>query len=71
MDPAEVENAEQCLFYLTQAESLQVDNSSLLKSTQLSKTSKLAQIFPFVGPYHYNTYAAKVEFIYKCEVYFS
>ena len=46
-DPAELENAEQRLFYLTQAESFQVEKSNLLKSTPLSKTSELAQFSLF------------------------
>ena len=50
MDPAELDNAEQRLFYLTQAESFQVERSNLLKSTPLSKTSKLVQFSPFIGP---------------------
>ena len=49
MDPTEIENAEH-LFYLTQEESFQVENSNLLKSTPLSETSKLDQFSPFVGP---------------------
>ena len=50
MDPAEFEKPEQRLFYLIQVESLQVEKSNLLKSTPLSKTSKLAQFSPFIGP---------------------
>ena len=50
MDPAELENAEQRLFYLSQAESFHVEKSSLLKSTPLSKTSNFAQFSPFIGP---------------------
>ena len=38
------------LFYLSQAESFHVEESSLLKSTPLSKISKLAQFSPFIGP---------------------
>ena len=49
-DPAELENAEQLLFYLTQAESFQVEKSNLLKSTPLGKTSKFAHFSPFIGP---------------------
>ena len=50
IDPSELENAEQHLFYLTQSESFQVEKRNLLKSTPLSKTSKLAQFSPFTGP---------------------
>ena len=50
MDPVELENAEQHLFYLSQAESSQVEKSNLLKSTPLNKIFKLAQFSPFVGP---------------------
>ena len=50
MDPIELENAEQRLFFLTEAETFHVEKSNLLKSTPLSKTSKLAQFFPFIGP---------------------
>ena len=49
-DPTELENAEQHLFYLSQVESLQVERSNLLKSSPLSKTSKLTQFSPFIGP---------------------
>ena len=45
MDPSELDNAEQHLFYLTQAESFQVEKSNLLKSTPLSKTSKLFALY--------------------------
>ena len=49
-DPTELENAEQHLFYLSQVESFQVERSYLLKSSPLSKTSKLTQFSPFIGP---------------------
>ena len=42
-DPAELEHAEQRLFYNAQSESFPSEQSNLLKSSPLSKTSKLAQ----------------------------
>ena len=51
MDPAELENAEERLFYLTQVESFQIEKKrNFLKSTPLSKNSKLAQFSRFIGP---------------------
>ena len=49
-DPAELENSEQHLLYLTQAESFRAERSNLLKSIPLSKTSKIVQFSPFIGP---------------------
>ena len=50
MDPAELENADQRLFFLSQAESIQVEKSCLLKSTPLSKTFQTCPISSFIGP---------------------
>ena len=49
-DPAELENSEQRLLYLTQAESFHAEKSNLLKSTPLSKSSKIVRFSPFIGP---------------------
>ena len=49
-DPAELENSEQRLLYLTQAESFHAEKNNLLKSTPLSKTSKIVRFSPFIGP---------------------
>ena len=50
IDPAELENSEQRLLYLTQAESFQAEKSNLLKSIPLSKTSKIVRFSPLIGP---------------------
>ena len=50
IDPAGLENSEQGLLYLTQAESFQAEKSNLLKSIPLSKTSKIVRLSPFIGP---------------------
>ena len=49
-DPAELENAEQHLFYMVQTESFPMEKSNLLKSSALSSRSKIAQFSPFIGP---------------------
>ena len=49
-DPAELELAEQRLFYSAQTESFPSEKSNLLRSTPISRTSKLAQYSPFIGP---------------------
>ena len=49
-DPAELEHAEQRLFYIAQSESFLSEKSNLLKSSPLSRTSKIAQYSPFIGP---------------------
>ena len=49
-DPAELELAEQRLFYLVQLESFPIERKSLLNSTTISKKSKLSQFSPFIGP---------------------
>ena len=49
-DPAELELAEQKLFYLTQTESFPTERKNLLKSSPLNKSSKLNQFSPFIGP---------------------
>ena len=46
----ELENSEQRLLYLTQAESFHAEKSNLLKSTPLSKSSKIVRFSPFIGP---------------------
>ena len=48
-DPAELENAEQHLFYIVQTESFPMEKSNLLKSSPLSSKSKIAQFSPFIG----------------------
>ena len=49
-DPAELEHAEQQLFHSVQSESFPSEKSNLLKSSPLSRTSKIAHFSPFVGP---------------------
>ena len=49
-DPAELEHAEQQLFYIVQSESFPSEKSNLPKSSPLTRTSKKAQFSPFVGP---------------------
>ena len=49
-DPAELEHAEQRLFYIVQSELLPSEKSNLLKSSPLGRTSKIAQFSPFIGP---------------------
>ena len=49
-DPTELENSEQRLLYLAQAESFHAEKSNLLKSTPLSKSSKIVRFSPFIGP---------------------
>ena len=49
-DPAELEYAEQRLFYSVQSKSFPSEQSYLLESSPLSKTSKIAQYSPFNGP---------------------
>ena len=48
-DPAELEYSKR-LLYLTQTESFQAEKRNLLKSTPLSKTSKIVRFSPFIGP---------------------
>ena len=48
-DPAELENAEQHLFFIVETESFPMGTSNLLKSSPLSSKSKIAQFFPFIG----------------------
>ena len=49
-DPAELEHAEQRLFYIAQSESFPSEKINLLKSSPLGRTSKIAQYSPFIGP---------------------
>ena len=49
-DPAELEHAEQRLFYIAQSESFPCGKNSLLNSSPLSRTSKIAQYSHFIGP---------------------
>ena len=50
IDPAELENPEQRLLYLTQAESFHAEKSNLLKPIPLGKTSKIVRFSHFIGP---------------------
>jgi hypothetical protein len=49
-DPAELELAKQRLFYSAQTESFPSEKRNLQRSTPISRTSKLAQFSPFIGP---------------------
>ena len=49
-DPSELENAQTKLFYLAQSESFPIEKKLLLKKSPLSRSSKLLQFSPFVGP---------------------
>ena len=49
-DPSELENAQMKLFYLAQLESFPIEKKLLLKNFPLSRSSKLLQFSPFVGP---------------------
>ena len=49
-DPSELENAQTKLFYLAQSESFPREKKLLLKNSPLSRSSKLLQFSPFVGP---------------------
>ena len=47
---SELEKAQTKLFYLAQSESFPIEKKLLLKNSPLSKSSKLLQLSPFVGP---------------------
>ena len=49
-DPTELDNAQQRLFYLVQLESFNTEKKCLLKSLPLSKSSKIVEFSPFIGP---------------------
>ena len=49
-DPAELDNAQQRLFHLVQLESFNTEKKCLLKSSSLSKSSKIVEFSPFIGP---------------------
>ena len=49
-DPAELENAQQKLFSLVPDESFYLERKCLLKSSPISKTSKILKLAPSIGP---------------------
>ena len=49
-DPSELETAQMKLFYLAQLEFFPIEKKLLLKNFPLSRSSKLLQFSPFVGP---------------------
>ena len=49
-DPTELDNAQQRLFPLVQLESFNTEKKCLLKSLPLSKSSKIVELSPFIGP---------------------
>ena len=49
-DPTELDNAQQRLFHLVQLESFNTERKCLLKSLPLSKSSKIVEFSPFIGP---------------------
>ena len=49
-DPTELDNAQQRLFHLVQLESFNTEKKCLLKSLPLSKSSKIVEFSPFIGP---------------------
>ena len=49
-DPVELDDAQERLFHLVQLESFDTEKKCLLKSSPLSKSSKIAEFSPFIGP---------------------
>ena len=49
-DPTELDNAQQRLFHLVQLESFNTEKKCVLKSLPLSKSSKIVDFSPFIGP---------------------
>ena len=49
-DPVGLDDAQQRLFHLVQLESFDTEKKCLLKSSPISKSSKIAEFFPFIGP---------------------
>ena len=49
-DLAEIDDVQQRLFHLVQLESFNTEKKCLLKSSPLSKSSKIVEFSPFIGP---------------------
>ena len=50
-DPVELDEAERHLQYLVQGESFNTERKDLLENKSVKKSSRIAQLTPFIGPY--------------------